>query len=382
MQLPHSGKTPTAVVGRQKDRLPRQPRALALFDDFPLGTPWIREAMGEQFRWNPSDDEMGQMLLQAVYMQDQVTLDHLIRQKANLEARDETGATPLHIAVTRNMPKTVQWLLRHRASCSATDGDGYQALTWACIKGHLQIVKILLEAKASTAEAALSTGKTPLSLAAERGHMPVVQELLSKQAKVDQLNGDGSTALHSACHRCEVEIVAHLLERKSLVNALDNEGWTPLMYAMNSNAATSDGPRPELGERKVHVDGVIGAKSTLELLLLHKADVNAQSMDGLSPLIIVSAHDRPHAAKQLLSAKAQVNMANAKGQTAMLMAANNDLPVVAKTLIMGNADVNQANTKGESPLSVSEQLGFKDVAELLKSAGALPPKGGKKKGRK
>lgn len=314
--------------------------------------------MGEQFRWNPSDDEMGQMLLQAVYMQDQ----------ANLEARDETGATPLHIAVTRNMPKTVQWLLRHRASCSGTDGDGYQALTWACIKGHLQIVKILLEARASTEEVALSTGKTPLSLAAERGHMPVVQELLSKQAKVDQLNGDGSTALHAASHRCEVEIVAHLLERKSLVNALDNEGWTPLMYAMNSNAVTSEGPRPE-SERKVHVDGVIGAKSTLELLLLHKADVNAQSMHGLSPLIIVSAHDRPHAAKQLLSAKAQVNMANAKGQTAMLMAANNDLPVVAKTLIMGNADVNQANTKGESPLSVSEQLGFKDVAELLKSAG-------------
>jgi len=75
-------------------------------------------------------------------------------------------------------------------------------------------------------------------------------------------------------------------------------------------------------------------------------------------------------------------MANAKGQTAMLMAANNDSPVVAKTLIMGNADVNQANAKGESPLSVSEQMGFKDVAELLRSAGALPPKGGKKKGRK
>ena len=28
----------------------------------------------------------------------------------------------------------------------------------------------------------------------------------------------------------------------------------------------------------------------LELLLLHQADVNAQALDGLSPLIIVSAH--------------------------------------------------------------------------------------------
>ena len=62
----------------------------------------------------------------------------------------------------------------------------------------------------------------------------------------------------------------------------------------------------------------------------------------------------------------------------------------------------QANGKGESPLSVSEKNGFREVvptsgllrhfaalsapisdvqADLLKSAGALPPKGGKKKGR-
>ncbi|CAE7840320.1 unnamed protein product [Symbiodinium sp. CCMP2592] len=340
------------------------------------------EEMGEQFRWNPSEDRMGQMLLQAVYMEDQVTLEHLIKQKANLESRDETGATALHIATTRNMASTVSWLLRHRADCFAKDGDGYHALTWACIKGHLQIVKILLEARASIEEAASSSGKTPLSLAAERGHMEVVEELLAKQARLDQTNTDGSTPLHAAAHQCEVEVVARLLSRKSLVNVADNEGWTPLMYAVNSPAAASDSVRPELSERKVHIEGAIGRKSTLELLLLHKADANAQSVDGFSPLIIVCAYDRPHAVKQLLDAKAQVNMATMKGQSAMLMAAVNDLPVVAKALIAGSADVNQANGKGESPLSVSEKNGFREVADLLKSAGALPPKGGKKKGRK
>ncbi|CAE7667629.1 unnamed protein product [Symbiodinium pilosum] len=338
--------------------------------------------MGEQFRWNPSAERMGQMLLQAVYMEDQVTLEHLIKQKANLEARDETGATALHIATTRNMPSTVSWLLRHRADCFAKDGDGYHALTWACIKGHLQIVKILLEARASIEEAASSSGKTPLSLAAERGHKEVVEELLAKQARLDQTNTDGSTPLHAAAHQCEVEIVAHLLSRKSIVNVADNEGWTPLMYAVNSPTSARDSVRPELNERKVHIEGAIGKKSTLELLLLHKADANVQSVEGLSPLIIVCAYDRPHAVKQLLDAKAQVNMATAKGQSAMLMAAVNDLPGVAKALIVGNADVNQANGKGESPLSVSEKNGFREVADLLKSAGALPPKGGKKKGRK
>eukprot|EP00913_Durusdinium_trenchii_P018617 g17495.t1 len=167
----------------------------------------------EPFRRGNGADAASGLWDWAVYMEDQVTLDHLIRQKANLEARDETGATALHIAATRNMSKTVSWLLRHHATCSSKDGDGYQALTWACIKGHLQIVKILLEARASMDEAASSTGKTPLSLAAERGHTQVVEELLAKQAQVDQLNSDGSTALHAAAHQCEVEIVAYLLSR-------------------------------------------------------------------------------------------------------------------------------------------------------------------------
>ncbi|CAE8622026.1 unnamed protein product, partial [Polarella glacialis] len=100
--------------------------------------------MGEQFKWNPSADRMGHMILQAVFMEDQVTLEHLVKQKANLEARDDTGATPLMIAATRNKPNTVSWLLSHRATCSGKDSEGFSALTWACIKGNLEVAQILI----------------------------------------------------------------------------------------------------------------------------------------------------------------------------------------------------------------------------------------------
>ena len=65
----------------------------------------------------------------------------------------------------------------------------------------MEIVRILLEQRASMAEVTSSTGKTPLSLAAERGHGSVLHELLAKQAQVDQLNADGSMALHAAAHQ-------------------------------------------------------------------------------------------------------------------------------------------------------------------------------------
>jgi len=335
--------------------------------------------MGEQFKWNPSTDRMGQMLLQAVYMEDQVTLEHLIKQKADLEAQDETGATPLTIAATRNMPNTVSWLLAKRANCTPKDSAGYSALTWACIKGNLEVVRLLLNAQADLQELVGSNGKTPLSMAAERGHQRVVEELLAKRARVEQPNEDGSTALMCAAHQCEAEVVYYLLSRNSIVNVADSEGWTALMHTMNAPAIVTDGPGNEGGERKVLVEGVLGKKTTLELLLLHKADVSAQAEDGLAPLIIGASNERPTAIKQLLEANAQANMATQKGQTAMIMAAAHDLSSVVKTLIIGNADVNQPNAKGDCPLSEGERLGHKDVVELLKKAGALPPKGGKKK---
>eukprot|EP00438_Fugacium_kawagutii_P020021 Skav218967 [mRNA] locus=scaffold1876:320755:324060:- [translate_table: standard] len=128
---------------------------------------------------------------------------------------------------------------------------------------------------------------------------------------------------------------------------------------------------------QVHVDGVIGAKSTPGSWFARAAPAAQSrceckelgysrpvvSLELTQSCILLGVHvllnrkgyvlqlrnrkcmcrsDRPHAAKQLLSAKAQVNMVNAQGQTAMLMAARNDLSIVAKALIMGNADVNQA----------------------------------------
>lgn len=65
--------------------------------------------MGEHFKLNPSAEKVGQMMRQAVYMEDQVTLEHLMKQRADLEAKEEsTGATPLHIAAIQCKPGTAR----------------------------------------------------------------------------------------------------------------------------------------------------------------------------------------------------------------------------------------------------------------------------------
>lgn len=320
------------------------------------------------------------MLRQAVYMEDTVTLEHLAKQKVDLEYRDEMGSTPLHVASTQCKPDTVQWLLRHRANVAAIDSEGFSALTWACIKGHKEVLTLLIAGKADVEEITGSSGKTPLSLAAERGHFDCVEELLAKKASMQKANIDGSNALMCASHRGETEVVLHLLGKNSLANQNDSEGWTPLIYALN-NTVASRSQGGENVEKKVALDGILGRRTAVEILLLHRADVNARTADGLSPLIVACGHDRPQGVRRILEARAEVNAAAAKGQTALLMAAVHNLPDVARALIMANAEVNATNAKHDSPLSLSEKHGFKDLVDLLKKAGAVAPKA-KKKGKK
>lgn len=61
------------------------------------------------------------------------------------------------------------------ASLDQTDREGLTALSWACLKGKLQLVKELVERGAATSHADRS-GRTPLDLAAFCGDPEVVCE--------------------------------------------------------------------------------------------------------------------------------------------------------------------------------------------------------------
>ena len=104
--------------------------------------------MGEHFKWKPTQDRISQMLRQAVYLEDQVTMDHLLKKRANLEAGDENGATPLHVAAMQNKPDVISWLVSHGADMNVSDGSGYAPMSWAVIKGHLPAINKLLDMKA------------------------------------------------------------------------------------------------------------------------------------------------------------------------------------------------------------------------------------------
>ena len=83
---------------------------------------------------------------------------------------------------------------------------GYTALTWACDKGYLEIVKCLLAAGADKDKTDMY-GSTPLIGAAFEGHVEIVQLLLSAGADKDKTDNDGWTPLSYAANGDHQEIV-------------------------------------------------------------------------------------------------------------------------------------------------------------------------------
>uniref|UniRef100_A0A671YKV6 Tetratricopeptide repeat, ankyrin repeat and coiled-coil containing 2 n=1 Tax=Sparus aurata TaxID=8175 RepID=A0A671YKV6_SPAAU len=106
----------------------------------------------------------------------------------------------------------VDLLLTHGASLSQMDKEGLTALSWACLKGHLPVVRCLVESGAAT-DHADKNGRTPLDLAAFYGDSEVVQFLVDHGAMIEHVDYSGMRPLDRAVGCRNTSVVVALLKK-------------------------------------------------------------------------------------------------------------------------------------------------------------------------
>ena len=74
-------------------------------------------------------------------------------------------------------------------------------------------------------------GKTPLTLAIEKGCTPMVKTLLEKGVHVHTIDPEGSTPLHIASSWGYYDIVTLLMLHHANLGVKNRKGFTPLDYA-------------------------------------------------------------------------------------------------------------------------------------------------------
>jgi len=97
----------------------------------------------------------------------------------------------------------VQQLLVQGEDPDCVDGLGFTALHGAAKKGHVRIISLLLEHRASVNACAFGwCGETPLHYACKYGHTDVVQQLLEHGANPTLESREGRTPMqHARKHR-------------------------------------------------------------------------------------------------------------------------------------------------------------------------------------
>lgn len=243
-------------------------------------------------------------------------------------------AIPLIDAVERGDKPAVQTLLADKTTdVNALRPDGSTALQWAVHSDDVEMVDMLLRAKADV-KAANRYGVTPVSLAAENGNAAILDRLLKVGADPNATLPGGETALMTAARNGKADAIKTLLVHGASVNARDSRGQTPLMWAADRNNADA-----------------------IRMLIEFGGDIK-----------IRTARPSPAGARgnSIFFSPPPTSF------TAFLFAVRSGAIDAVKALLAAGANVNDTLSDGESALVVAVANAHWDLADFLLDKGADP----------
>ena len=152
-----------------------------------------------------ADPHIGGPLHNAVNRGDRVAIRGLLKQGADVDAKNLFHRTALHIAAKKGYDYSARDLLAGGADIDARDPGGWTPLIIAAHEGHGNVVRSLLELGAdpdTASNGSLSPNLTPRDVAAHEGHEDVVA-LLDAHRAARAENPGRKTLPEAARDACE-----------------------------------------------------------------------------------------------------------------------------------------------------------------------------------
>ena len=178
--------------------------------------------------------------------------------KTESDNRELADNTPLHAAALANACEAAEVLLKNGADINARDEDGLTPLHYAAVANAYKVAEVLLKNGADVNAKAEDYGGTPLHYAALSNACGVAEVLLQNGTDVNAKADSGDTPLHAAALSNACGVAEVLLQNGADVNAKAEGGFTPLHRAALENAY-----------------------EVAEVLLKNGADVNAEDKSGI-----------------------------------------------------------------------------------------------------
>jgi len=363
----------------------------------PLG-PWLsgfatkmrevaaRQPSGEGPPWEPGWSDSVTLL--AVTFDQELALRELLKAGADKNVKNEKGRTALMLAAEKGYVGVVKALIENGANKDEIKGKLPNIILWDLI-WHTQeaIIEKLQEFKNLGIDAiqiSNAKGQSVLHLAAEDGHIDIVQALIANGAEIEAKDRYRRTPLMYAAKYGHIAVVKTLIENGAK-EAKDRYRSTPLMFAVEYGHIAVVKALIENGAEIEAKDGYGRTPLMLAAKCGHIAVVKALIANGANkdeikeelPNIILldlightqeAIIEKLHEFKNLGIDVIQID--NAGGQSVLHLVAKDGHIEVVKALIANGAEIEAEDEDGRTPLMLAAKKGHIEVVKALIANGA------------
>ncbi|OXU17444.1 hypothetical protein TSAR_001124, partial [Trichomalopsis sarcophagae] len=298
---------------------------------------------------------------------------------------------PSEVVVEGDDRAVVRALLEGGADVSLQTKQAQEsAFHYCALAGNNEVLSEMISHMSATeVQKALNrqsaVGWTPLLIAAHRGHMDIVKNLLENHARVDVFDLEGRSALHLAAEHGYLEVCDALLANKAFINSKSRVGRTALhLAAMNGNThlvrflvQDHQAAIDVLTLRKqtpLHLAAGAGQLQVCKLLLDLGASIDATDDQGQKPIHAAAMNNYAEVAQLFLQKHPSLVMACTKdGNTcAHIAAMQGSVRVIEELMKFDRNGVITARNKltEATPLQLAAEGGHAEVVRALVRAGA------------
>ncbi len=287
--------------------------------------------------------------------------------KLDINARNNAGETPLHLAGAKGRQKIAALLIDHGAEINALDRREYTPLCAAAFEGRPDTIKVLL-AKGADVKGVPNDYdgeymSLPVMCALQGGKLPIVTLLLEKGAKL------GPLALDHAVQRGDIDTLRFLLEKGA---SPDGNSMAGAVAGGNRDIINLLFDRGGVVDYQALAYRYDGQQNGIDWdLLKYVLDKDRDGRRRAGPLLV---HAVMYGAREriqtLLGLGININGQDLYGNTALHRAAENGEVDLCRLLLDKGADINARTERGNTPLHKTVVAGHAEVVQLLVARGA------------
>lgn len=337
------------------------------------------EKLGVNLNQKTKDDETPLMFALA-YGQVNAARYLLDEFKGNINEKDIYGTTLLHYAVRGGREELVQLLLDRGANRFHLDNGGNTLAHVAAKYGRVDLFPKF--EKVLNCNQKNGDGKTPLMLAAQRGHVAVAQMLLEKYADnldsvVNATDNEGCSVLFHAVKKGRIELIWLLINSGAKVDRVDSQGNSIanlvaemgdaiLLNKVVARLAIDPNQRNLSGATLLMSAAQSGSIPFFDRLVQeYKIDVNEKDKSGATALFYAVKNNHVQLALHLINKYGlNPNQLDNEGNNIAHIAAQLGHANLIASLPKG-VDINQKNLAGQTPLMIAAEKGQYDAVMQL-----------------